>query len=69
MQHTEIANLRRAAHCFNPEECHVANHPHHSNRYSKLGLCKDVAKNIQLDATVGRADNDTMLSLGMKFMF
>ena len=35
----------------------------------QLGLRKDIAKNIQLDATVGRADNDTVLSLGMKFMF
>lgn len=35
----------------------------------QMGFRKDIAKGIQLDATVGRADNDTILSLGMKLMF
>ncbi|MES2950945.1 MAG: hypothetical protein V4858_20615 [Pseudomonadota bacterium] len=35
----------------------------------QLGLRTDIAKNLQWDATVGRVNNETVLSLGMKFQF
>lgn len=35
----------------------------------QAGLRSDVAKNIQLDATVGRSAGESLYSLGMKFMF
>ena len=35
----------------------------------QVGWRTDVAKNVQLDATLGRASSETVLSLGMKFQF
>jgi hypothetical protein len=35
----------------------------------QIGARTDIAKNIQLDGTVGRADGTTLYSLGMKFKF
>ncbi len=35
----------------------------------QLGLRTDVAKNVQLDASVGRVSNETVWTLGMKFQF
>lgn len=36
---------------------------------AQLGLRREVAKNIQLDGTIGRGGSETVYSLGMKFMF
>ena len=35
----------------------------------QLGARTELVKNLQLDATVGRINNDTLLSLGLKFQF
>jgi hypothetical protein len=41
----------------------------HSTPTLQFGLRSEVAKNIQLDGTLGRSGGESIYSLGLKFMF